>query len=290
MRISSIPTLRSAPTLVARWCAAFGGHRPRLIVQTDNDPRHYPWPHAYLARHILPLADAHLVPGSSIRDAANAMAGSSLREMTIVPVCIRAERFTREAADAGEAARLRGASTVVIGAVGRLVPQKDLATLLRATRELAQLHPGLRLLVAGDGPQRRMLERLAADLQLTDVVRFLGLRYDLATVYAALDVLALPSLYEGQGLVLLEAAAAGVPVVATSVSGVIDVVETERSGLLVPPGDPAKSCPCFSSRPYRPQLAANLVRTARSKLERYDPIRTARMYEALYRTSLMRAS
>ena len=184
-------------------------------------------------------------------------------------------------------ADLRGAATAVVGAVCRQVPQKDLATLLRASRELAQGHPGLRLLLAGDGPQRPALERLAADLQLSHVVRFLGSRHDMATVYAAMDVLALPSLYEGQGLVLLEAAAAGVPVVATSVSGIVDVVETERSGLLVPPGD-AGSLARALARVLRAagtrrnlgdgRLAASWTNTI--------GLRTACLYEALYRALL----
>ncbi|HEX6011238.1 MAG TPA: glycosyltransferase family 4 protein, partial [Geminicoccaceae bacterium] len=90
----------------------------------------------------------------------------------------------------------------------------------------------------GSGPLRGALEREAASLGVAGAVRFTGVRTDLATVYAAMDVLAFPSAHEGQGLVLLEAMAARVPVVASAVSGVADVVTHGRNGLLVPVNEP----------------------------------------------------
>ena len=120
-------------------------------------------------------------------------------------------------------------------AVGNLYPVKDHATLLRA---LARL-PAARVAIAGRGDQEEPLRRLAAELGLSDRVHLLGLRDDVETVFAAADVFVQPSLSEGLPLAVLEAMANGLPVVATRVGGIPEAVVDGKTGLLVPPGDPA---------------------------------------------------
>lgn len=122
----------------------------------------------------------------------------------------------------------------------RLHPQKRHADLLAA---LAHLDEGGRrdwlLLCAGEGELRAALEAQAAAAGLAGRVRFLGRRSDLPRLYAAADLVVLASAVEGQPLAALEAQAASRPVLATAVGGVPEVVADGRSGLLVPPGDPA---------------------------------------------------
>lgn len=125
-----------------------------------------------------------------------------------------------------------------IAVVGRLVPIKDVATFLRAFALLAARRTGVRALIVGDGPERMALERLAADLGITETCRFLGWVSDMPALYAAVDVVALTSLNEGTPVALIEALATGRRVVATAVGGVPDVVPPE-AGILVPPSDPA---------------------------------------------------
>lgn len=127
----------------------------------------------------------------------------------------------------------------VLVCVGRLAPQKDHPTLLRA---LAQLPAEVTLLVVGDDPfgsGRAQLEGLAAELQLAERARFLGIRHDVPDLLGASDLFVLPSLWEGLGLVFLEAMAVGLPIVATNISAIPEVVDDGRSGWLVPPGAPA---------------------------------------------------
>jgi glycosyltransferase involved in cell wall biosynthesis len=123
-----------------------------------------------------------------------------------------------------------------VGVVSRLVPSKGVSVLLEA---LVRIKAPFVLTVAGDGVERPRLERLAAALGILDRCRFLGHVADPAPVYAALDVVAIPSLYEGFCYTAVEAALAGLPVVASSASGLLEVVEDGRTGLLVPPRDPA---------------------------------------------------
>jgi glycosyltransferase involved in cell wall biosynthesis len=123
----------------------------------------------------------------------------------------------------------------LIVAVGNLYPVKDHASLLRA---LARL-PGARVAIAGRGAEEEPLRRLAAELGLADRVHLLGLRDDVETVFASADVFAQPSLSEGLPLAVLEAMAAGLPVVASRVGGIPEAVADGETGYLVPPADPA---------------------------------------------------
>ena len=121
--------------------------------------------------------------------------------------------------------------------VGRLARQKGLDVLLRAMAEIACDPPALHLLAVGEGPDRAKLERLARRLGLAERVHFLGRRGDVPRLLKSADLCVIPSRWEGLSLVLLEAMAAGVPMVATRVAGSEEVIEHEKNGLLVPPKD-----------------------------------------------------
>jgi phosphatidylinositol alpha-1,6-mannosyltransferase len=128
--------------------------------------------------------------------------------------------------------------------VGRLIERKGVAHLIRALGIVRQAVPA-RLVVIGDGPERTRLERLAREAGVGEHVEFRGRVSDeaLREAYASADVFALPSVFdarqdtEGLGVVLLEAMNYSVPVVASEIGGIIDIVQHERTGLLVPPGD-----------------------------------------------------
>jgi glycosyltransferase involved in cell wall biosynthesis len=146
--------------------------------------------------------------------------------------------------DALDDARARDLRSELLGAdgrmlllfVGRLVLQKDIPTLIRAMATVAASRPDARLVVAGDGPERLMAERLVDQLGIRDVVRFLGIvpYPELPSYYAAADLFLLPSRYEGNARVLTEAGAAGTPSVTTDVSGAEDTVIEGESGAIVP--------------------------------------------------------
>lgn len=146
---------------------------------------------------------------------------------------------------------------VVLGTLGRLTEQKGQAVLLQAVADLAQAGQNVFLFLAGAGPLRSDLEAQAQQLGIADRVRFLGLRRDRATLYAAMDIFVLPSHWEGLSLALVEAMGAGRAVVATSVGGNPEVVTDQKTGLLVPVGDAAA-------------LAAALGRLARDASARAD--------------------
>ena len=122
----------------------------------------------------------------------------------------------------------------LIGAVGRLVPVKGYEILLEA---LAGLKRDFRLLVMGDGPLKENLERMCIDLQLSDRVKFLGFCTDVSKILSGIDVFVLPTLGEGFGLVLLEAMSHHLPIISTNTMAIPEIVEDQKTGLLVPPRD-----------------------------------------------------
>ena len=122
-------------------------------------------------------------------------------------------------------------------AAGRLDEAKDYPNLLHAFSELSNGRPNARLIVAGEGPLRSEIESLIQRLGIEERVSLLGLRQDMFALYAASDALVLSSAWEGMPNVVLEAMASKVPVVATSVGAVSEVVAEGVSGLIVPPHD-----------------------------------------------------
>lgn len=129
------------------------------------------------------------------------------------------------------------ASARLIGAVGRLWPQKRVKDLIWAADLLKSTRDDTHLVIVGDGPERWRLERYNTQNQMTDRAHFLGERDDVPRLMPHFDVLWLGSEYEGQSNAILEAMAAGVPVIATDIAGNRDLVVPETTGYLVPVGD-----------------------------------------------------
>lgn len=129
------------------------------------------------------------------------------------------------------------ADALLLGIVCRLVEQKGIPYALEALRRLRAEYPQAHLVIAGDGEKAAELRRLAAALGVADRVHWLGWRSDAADLMAAFDVLLVPSLWEGFGLVLLEAMSRRVPVIASRVSAIPEVIVNGESGILIPPRD-----------------------------------------------------
>lgn len=122
--------------------------------------------------------------------------------------------------------------------IGRFYPEKGHAVALKAFALLLTSHPGVRLVLVGDGPLRSELESQARQLRLVESVVFAGVRDDVRSQLEAADILWMPSEREGLGLACLEAMASGLPVVATAVGGLCEAVSDGETGFLIPPGNP----------------------------------------------------
>jgi glycosyltransferase involved in cell wall biosynthesis/peptidoglycan/xylan/chitin deacetylase (PgdA/CDA1 family) len=191
-------------------------------------------------RLLTPLTHRWIVVSESLaRDLANAEKLPTSR-LSIVRNGIRFTEAPRSAPDAAARTALAGwPASALIGTVGRFERRKGLDVLVDAFALLARARPGVGLALVGEGPLQGELERQVRTLGLSGRARLCGRRDDVAEVLSALDVFVLPSHAEGLSIALLEAGAAGRPVVATSVGGNGEVVRDGHTGLLVPPGDAA---------------------------------------------------
>jgi glycosyltransferase involved in cell wall biosynthesis len=159
--------------------------------------------------------------------------------------------------------------------------------LLAAARTVAEKAPSATFLISGYGPLRERLEAQARQLGVDARVRFLGYRKDVALILAASDVFALPSLWEGMSNAVLEAMAAGKPVVATAVDGAVDQVLPGESGLLVPPGDADALAQALLDLARDPRKAQEMGIKGRERVRReFSLDRMTDAYIELYRRLL----
>ena len=129
------------------------------------------------------------------------------------------------------------ADCFLAGTVGRLSPEKRLDLFLQAARAVSRSHPSAHFLIVGGGPERASLERAAGALGILDRVTFTGLVDDVTPIYASLDTMIQPSDTEGSPRTVLEAMAHAVPVIATAVGDVGQLLDGGAAGLLIPRGD-----------------------------------------------------
>ncbi|MDQ2920434.1 MAG: glycosyltransferase family 4 protein [Acidobacteriota bacterium] len=174
----------------------------------------------------------------------------------------------------------------IVVTVGRLSREKAHIDLLAAFKHLREINPEIesRLLIVGDGPERERLEAAAGSLGLSQLVVFTGELSDVQPYYAAAHLLVLPSHSEGSPYVLLEAMAAKVPIVATAVGGVPEMVENEESALLVPAHDPRALAAAIARVLTDPELARKLTANASTLVAtRYSPEAYLRSLLEIYR-------
>lgn len=180
-----------------------------------------------------------------------------------------------------------GDDEVLIGTVATFRPVKDLHTLLEATACVVKVKPEARLVLFGDGPLRADLTATIERLGLGSVVRLPGWRRDATQLLPAMDVFVLSSVSEGISLALLEAMAAGVPVVATRVGGNVEVLNDPCTGLLVPPRSPADLADAILRLIDDPVQRRQLSAGGRRRVEAaFSLKRMVNEYERLY-TSLV---
>jgi glycosyltransferase involved in cell wall biosynthesis len=180
----------------------------------------------------------------------------------------------------------------VIGSIGRLKPQKGYGTLLQA---LPLLEKGglsdYSVLLAGDGKSRADLERESRAMGCGEKVKFLGMRRDIPRLLRAMDVFAFPSLWEGFGTAVVEAMAAGIPVVASDLPCVREILPDEGYGLLVPANDPGALAAGLLSVWKDGTRREVTTRAAKERAwESFSLVKVVRRYQDLYREILDRKS
>lgn len=179
-----------------------------------------------------------------------------------------------------------GDQDVVALNVSAMAPRKGQSDLLQATAASIRRVPSLKVWIAGEGPLEEELRGEQRALGLEESVKFLGFRTDVLELLRAADFFCLPSHSEGLGTSILEAMAAGLPVVATRTGGVPEIVAELRTGILVPPSDPAALSDAMVHLASRADLRASMGALGRERAELFSADRTAQLTREVYRSAL----
>ncbi|MBI3626864.1 glycosyltransferase [Candidatus Uhrbacteria bacterium] len=180
--------------------------------------------------------------------------------------------------------KILSGTTPTILVMARLAPQKGHAVLFKALTQMK--NQNVKVILAGDGPEKGNLQKLAASLGLASRVEFRGAKNDMTQLLPSCDIVALPSLWEGLGIVLIEASLAGRAIVASSVGGVPEVVQAGQTGLLVPPGEVAPLAQALDWLTENPLEASKMGIRARDFALKFDIKEMAKAYGVLYFSSV----
>jgi glycosyltransferase involved in cell wall biosynthesis len=171
----------------------------------------------------------------------------------------------------------------VVGSVGRLAPQKGFTYLLTAARAVLAQRPEIHFIIAGSGHLQDELREQAIRLGIDSQIHFLGAQPDIEKIFRLMNLFVSSSLWEGLPTTILEALAAGIPVVATQVSGTVEMVEHEQTGLLVAPGDPLGLAEAILHALAKPELMKEMAARGRDSVHRRFDIQTvAEQHLSLY--------
>src|SRR5262249_1676010 len=178
---------------------------------------------------------------------------------------------------------LNATDQLLIGTVGRLVAQKGMIYFLAAAQQLLKEFPNLTFVIAGNGPDLGKLQPLAKELHIESKVRFTGVGYDMPNVYASLDVFALGSIAEGMPMALLEAMASRLPVAATAVGAVPQIVIPGETGILVKAREATELAQAIAALVRDPALRERLGANGQRKVhERFSSQVMSQNYYKLY--------
>jgi glycosyltransferase involved in cell wall biosynthesis len=229
------------------------------------------------------LCDRMTVVGPEVADYFVRTIGLPKERVTIVPNGVDIGAFDGNSLSVRQQLGL-SAEDLVIGTVGRLEPEKDHATLLEVFREALAGHPAARLLMVGGGSLESELRATAARLGIGDRTVFLGYRRDIPALLGAMDIFVLPSIREGLPISVIEAMAAGRPVVASNVGSLHTLVRDGQNGFLVPPQDRAGFVQAVRGLIASPELRRRVGAEGRRTVEAsYSLSAAVAAYEQIYR-------
>lgn len=261
----------------ARWAGV-----PRLIHTKHgaNPPRSRA--DLLVRRALVRMCDAYVAVSKPTADVARRLDRAPERLVRVIPNGVDALRYAHDPAQRLAIRNRLGISedALIIGTVGRLAPEKNQKLLIEAALPL--LGPGAHLVIVGDGPEREALEKAIPD-SVRSFVHLVGARDDIPALLSAFDLFVLSSRTEGLPLVVPEAMAVGLPVIATNVGGLSTVVRQHQTGLLVPSGDKCSLSAAIEMLLHDDERRRELGREAAiDASRRFGLERVVDAYEALY--------
>lgn len=236
------------------------------------------------------FVEKHVCVSRGVADFCVRESGLSEEKIVVIPNGVDVEKYRdAEPTDLSELGIPADAEVVL--AVGRLDLQKDPLLLLNAVGRIADARPKLHLLFVGDGPLRGQIEETAWRLGMESRVHLTGWRPEIPQFLKAATLFVLPSRWEGMPNVVLEAAAAGVPIVATGTEGVREIIEPGRTGTLVKTGDTEGLAEAISTALRDRSLPLQMAETLQREVtERFTWDSVVAQYDRLYESLVIRRS
>lgn len=253
----------------------------RIVTRRMDYPLHPGFRTRLLYRHSV---DRIIAISQGVRSALIA-GGAPATRIHLIPSGVDTARFAQNPSSRH---RVRtqyeiAPQTPLIVSVGALVDRKDHAILLNAAHLLKAQGHTVRYLISGEGPLRSALEAQTQTLGLTKEVSFIGFCADIPSLLSAADFFVQTPRHEGLGVAVMEALAAGLPTIASRVGGIPELIENEKTGLLVPPHEAEALSVALSHLLTHPQFARQLGESGESFVKAHFDISVmARMNEALY--------
>lgn len=272
-------------------------HSARFELTASKLPR-YKWllapkkhSHRFLYRLALRLVSGFIAVSDKVKNAMIETIGPIQDKVVVICNGVDVERYGRAVDKVAIRSQLGlEANTRLIAIVATLKEAKGHRYLIEAMATIGPRHPDLHVLFIGDGELGEELRAQVSSLKLDDRVHFLGNRSDVSELLAASDLFVLPSLWEGLPMSLLEAMATGLPIVATEVSGTVQVMIPGETGILVSPGDTLQLAQAIEQLLADPGQAQAMGAAARRRVEvEFSARKQANEHLALYRCLLARS-
>lgn len=264
--------------------AAWVARVPVIITTEQNINVDQSWLREFLKKLTYKLADKVAAISTAVKKYTIKKYKVPEEKIEIIPNDVDGEKFQNQESIIQNLEK----DKKIILTVGRLVEQKGQKYLLAALALLPQKN-NCELWLAGEGPLRSDLETQAKNLGISQLVKFLGVRHDVPALLAQVDLFVFPSLWEGLGIAVLEAALAKVPIIASGIDGIVDIIKDKESGLLVPAKDTHELSRALEYLLNNPTEAKQMAEKAYVWVkENFDVSVVVKKYEKMYLNEIVK--
>ena len=295
--IALLHTHSNRPNVVGRMAGALFRSQGLAVVAHYHNQYDDKWERdpamLSLERRLVASTDAMIAVSESVRRHVADNIGVDEQRIDVIPNGVDASAFTGVDRSDARRALLLDATRLVVGLIGRITEQKGQDDFVEAALAIAVERPEPLFVMVGfaeDAELQQRLRQKIAVFGLSDRIRFLGNRDDMASVYAALDIVVAPSRWEGFGMMLIEAMAAGRPIVATRVGAIPEIVRDGRTGVLVEPRDAQALARAITGMLDDPQRRIAMGEAGQRESIRYGWSNATAQTAAVYERALQRSA
>ena len=270
--------------------AYLAASKKQKIIATEHDPFQLLGFKETLKKNFLQRTDHIIAVSNSNKNLIGKIHPEVANKLTVIHNGIEADKFVQASKNLTESQKLEikknifkaNDDSVIIISVATLHPRKGLKYLIKATKIVSREFPNIKTCIVGTGPEKQELEDLIKSLDLFNEVVLLGYQSDIASLMAASNAVVLPSIKEAFGLVILEGMAAGLPVIASNVDGIPEIITDKKNGLLFESMNSNDLAEKIKEVIKNPELRANLIKNGNDTAKEFSAETMAKRTEEIY--------